>query len=156
QLTSSGGTLANRITTNNDYNRNNFTWGPKAVNNRNFQTTRLDYNVTEKHHINVVWNYQTNLRKPDGLNGTLAILPGTGTILGSDDLDGQFGISFTGSIGLRSVITPRITNELTAGVQGGRATLGCCMSPNDYGLWKGNIVSFAGYMTNPYTGNYTG
>jgi hypothetical protein len=161
QLTSSGGTIISRIATNNDYNTYNFTWGPKAVNNRNFETARIDYNITDKHHLNFVWNYQTNLRNPDGLNGTLAILPGTGTIIGSNDLDGQFGIGFTGSIGLRSVITPRITNELTAGLQGGRATLGCCMSPADFAQWKGNLVDFrvnttTPYMNNPYTGNYTG
>src|SRR5581483_1015379 len=45
QLTASGGTIASRIVTNNDYNRYNFTWGPKAVNNRNFETARIDYNV---------------------------------------------------------------------------------------------------------------
>ncbi|MEI9977162.1 MAG: hypothetical protein WDO73_36970 [Ignavibacteriota bacterium] len=76
QLTSSGGTLSNRISTNNDYNRNNFAFPNKAVNNRKFETTRLDYNLTEKHHINFVWNYQNNSRSPDGLNGTLAVLPG--------------------------------------------------------------------------------
>ncbi len=156
QLTSSGGTLASRIVTNNDYNRNNFTWGPKAVNNRKFETARIDYNITEKHHFNFVWNYQVNSRAPDGLNGTLAILPGTGTQLGASDLDGQYGINWTGSIGVRSVITPNITNEFTGGIQGGANALGAGMSPADYGIWNGNLVSFAGYMTNPYTGSYLG
>src|SRR5579883_3135329 len=48
QLTTSSGTLVSRIATNNDYNRQNFTWNPKAVNNRKFQTARIDYNLTEK------------------------------------------------------------------------------------------------------------
>jgi len=156
QLTSSGGTLANRVTTNNDYNRNNFTWGPKAVNNRKFETTRLDYDLTEKHHINFVCNYQVNSRAPDGLNGTYAILPGTGTQLGASDLDGQYGINWTGSIGVRSVLTPRITNEFTGGIQGGTNALGAGMSPADYGIWNGKLLTFAGYMTNPYNGSYLG
>ncbi len=157
QLTSSGGTLANRIATNNDYNRNNFTWGPKAVNNRKFETTRLDYNLTEKHHINFVWNYQINDRTPDGLNGTLAILPGTGTQLGASDLDGQYGINWTGSLGVRSVITPNVTNEFTGGIQGGTNALGAGMSAADYGIWNGKLLTFAGgYMSNPYTGSYLG
>jgi Carboxypeptidase regulatory-like domain/TonB dependent receptor/TonB-dependent Receptor Plug Domain len=156
QLTSSGGTLANRISTNNDYNRNNFTWGPKAVNNRKFETARLDYNLTEKHHLNFVWNYQINSRSPDGLNGTLAILPGTGTQLGASDLDGQYGINWTGSFGVRSVLTPSVTNEFTGGIQGGSNALGSGMSPADYSIWNGRLVSFAGYMTNPYTGSYLG
>jgi len=161
QLTSSGGTLVSRVVTNNDYNRDNFTFNAKAVNNRKFQTSRMDYNVTDKHHINFVWNYQTNDRTPDGLNGTLAILPGTGTQLGSPDLEGQYGINWTGSIGLRSVITPTITNELTGGIQGGTNALGDGLSPADYGIWNGKLVQFGAatagattYMTNPYNGSY--
>ena len=155
QLTSAGGTLVSRIATNADYNRNNFTWGTKAVNNRKFQAARIDYNITEKHHFNFVWNYQVNDRTPDGLNLEYAILPGTGTQLGSPSLEGQYGLNWTGSIGLRSVITPNITNELTGGIQGGANALGDGLSPADYGIWNGNLVSFAGYMTNPYNGNFT-
>ncbi len=156
QLTSASGTLVSRVATNSDYNRNNYTWNPKAVNNRKFQTARLDYNINEKNHVNFVWNYQINSRSPDGLNGTVAILPGTGTQLGSPDLDGQYGINWTGSIGVRSVITSNLTNEWTGGIQGGANALGSGMSPADYGIWNGNLVSFAGYMTNPYTGSYLG
>jgi Carboxypeptidase regulatory-like domain/TonB dependent receptor len=149
------GTVVSRIATNNDYNRENFTWGTKAVNNRKFQAARIDYNINEKHHLNFVWNYQINDRTPDGLNLEYAILPGTGTQLGSPSLEGQYGINWTGSIGLRSVITSHITNELTGGIQGGANALGDGLSPADYGIWNGNLVSFAGYMTNPYNGNYT-
>jgi Carboxypeptidase regulatory-like domain/TonB dependent receptor len=156
QLTQSGGTLSNRIATNNDYNRNNFAFPNKAVNNRKFETTRIDYNLSDKHHISGVWNYQVNSRSPDGLNGTLAILPGTGTILGSPDLEGQYGINWTGSVSVRSSLTGRLVNEATFGVQGGTNILGSGTSPADYGLWKGYQVSFAGYMTNPYLGSYTG
>jgi hypothetical protein len=155
QLTGSGGTIISRILTNNDYNRYNFATNAPAVNNRKFQTARIDYNLNEKNHINFVWNYQTNSRLPDGLNLEYAILPGTGTQLGSPSLEGQYGINWTGSIGVRSVITPNITNEFTGGIQGGSNALGAGLSPADYGIWKGYLVSFAGYMTNPYNGNYT-
>jgi hypothetical protein len=163
QLTSSGGTLVNRIATNSDYNRNNFATSAKAVNNRKFQTARIDYNLNEKNHINFVWNYQTNDRTPDGLNLEYAILPGTGTQLGSPDLEGQYGINWTGAIGVRSVITAHITNELTGGIQGGANALGDGLSPNDYSIWNGRLVQFgaatagaATYMTNPYNGSYLG
>ncbi|SPF56685.1 conserved hypothetical protein [Candidatus Sulfopaludibacter sp. SbA4] len=154
-ITASGGTPVSRVSTNNDYNRENFTTNAPAVNNRKFQTARIDYNVTEKHHINFVWNYQVNDRTPDGLNLEYRILPGTGTQLGSPDLEGQYGLNWTGSIGLRSVITTNITNELTGGIQGGANALGDGLSPTDYGIWNGRLLSFAGYMTNPYNGNYT-
>jgi len=154
QLTA-GGTLVSRIATNNDYNRYNFSSNAPAVNNRKFQTARIDYNLTEKHHINFVWNYQVNDRTPDGLNLEYRILPGTGTQLGSPDLEGQYGLNWTGSLGVRSVLAPNITNEFTGGIQGGANALGDGLSPTDYGIWNGNLVSFAGYMTNPYNGNYT-
>jgi hypothetical protein len=156
QLTSSAGQISSRIPTNNDYNRENYSFAAKAVNNRNFEVTKLDYNITSKHHLSFVWNYQTNLRLPDGLNGTLAILPGTGTVLGASDLEGQSGIFFSGVFALRSVITPTITNELTAGLVGGTSALGKGLSPADYGLWNGYQTSYAGYITNPYMGSYTG
>ncbi len=155
QLTANG-TQVSRIGTNNDYNRYNFTWNPHAVNNRKFQTSRIDYNLNDKNHINFVWNYQVNSRAPDGLNGTYAILPGTGTQLGSPDLDGQYGINWTGSIGVRSVLTSSLTNEFSGGIQGGANALGTGLSPADYGIWKGYLVNFGGYMTNPYNGSYTG
>lgn len=155
QLTSSGGTIISRIATNNDYNRYNFATAAKAVNNRKFQTARIDYNLNEKNHINFVWNYQVNDRTPDGLNLEYAILPGVGTTLGSQDLEGQYGINWTGSIGVRSVITANIVNEFNGGIQGGANALGDGLSPNDYGIWKGYLVNFGAYTTNPYNGNYT-
>ena len=154
QLTASGGTLSNRITTNNDYNRNNFAFPNKATNNRKFETTRLDYNLSEKHHLSGVWNYQINSRNPDGLNGTLAILPGTGTVLGSPDLQGQYGINWTGTLTVRSSLTPRLTNEGTFGIQAGTDILGSGTTPDEFGLWRGYEPSFASYMTNPYLGGY--
>ncbi len=143
KLTTSGtGQISSRIPTANDYNRNSFSFPDKAVNNRNFETTRLDYNITQKHHLDFVWNYQTNVRRPDGLNGTLAVLPGTGTVLGAPDLEGQNSPSFSGSIGLRSVLTTNLTNEFTGGVQGGTATLGSGLSLADYGLFNGYQIGF--------------
>ncbi len=156
QLTSSGGQISSRIATNNDYNRENFSFQAKAVNNRNFSTSKIDYNITEKHHLSLVYNYQTNLRLPDGLNGTTAILPGTGTVLGSPGLDGQDGIYFSGVFALRSVITSSLTNELTAGLVGGTSALGTGLSAASYGIWNGYQTSYAGYITNPYNGSYTG
>ncbi len=156
QLTSASGQISSRVATNNDYNRENYSFATKALNNRNFETSKIDYNITEKHHLSFVWNYQTNLRLPDGLNGTVAILPGTGTVLGSPGLAGQNGIYFSGVFALRSVLTPSLTNELTAGLVGGTSTLGFGLSPASYGLWNGYQTSYAGYITNPYYASYTG
>ena len=161
QLTNSGGgTLSNRVTTNNDYNRDNFAFPNKATNNRKFETTRVDYNLSDKHHLSGVWNYQINSRNPDGLNGTLAVLPGTGTVLGSPDLQGQYGINWTGSISLRSSLTPTLTNEATFGIQAGTDILGSGTTSNEYSLF-GNVqpifissTAANQYMSNPDLGGY--
>ncbi len=156
--TGGGGTLANRITTNNDYNRNSFAFPNKATNNRKFETTRIDYNVTDKHHLSGVWNYQVNSRNPDGLNSTEAILPGTGTVLGTPQLQGQYGINWTGSISLRSTLRTNVTNEATFGIQAGTDILGSGTTRDEYSLF-GNVqpnfsTSAGGYITNPYLGGY--
>ena len=155
QLTGSGGTLANRITTNNDYNRNNFAFPNKATNNRKFETTRIDYNLTDKHHLSGVWNYQVNSRAPDGLNGTLAILPGTGSVLGTPDLQGQYGLNWTGTLSVRSSLTPQLTNEGTFGVQAGTDILGSGTTSTEYSLFN-NVQpnNWGGYMSVPYLGGY--
>jgi hypothetical protein len=66
------------IASNTDYNRNNLNFQSKGGNYRKFPTTRLDYNITSKHHLEFIYNYQTNLRSPDGVNiGTASpIFPG--------------------------------------------------------------------------------
>ncbi len=101
-----------------------------------------------------VWNYQINSRSPDGLNGTLAILPGTGTVLGTPDLQGQYGINWTGTLTVRSSLTPHLTNEGTFGVQAGTDILGSGTAANDYSLFNNVQPTFANYMTNPYLGGY--
>ena len=46
--------LKSRIATNADYNRNNLDFQSKGGNYRRFPTMRMDYNVTEKHHLEFV------------------------------------------------------------------------------------------------------
>lgn len=156
QLTSAGGSLKSRIASNNDYNRNNFSFSPVAVNNRNFTTVRLDYNLTEKHHVELVWNYQTNLRLPDGINSTFPIFPGTGSVLGSSTLTGQGGPFFTGVIALRSALSSHLTNEARAGVEGGTTVFNPQFSTSLFSTWRGYQPIFGSatnnlYLTDPYT-----
>src|SRR5207244_12309178 len=77
-LTSSAPGLKSRIASNSDYNRNTLDFQSKGGNYRRFPTTRWDSNATSKHHVELIYNYQTNLRSPDGVNIGPAspILPG--------------------------------------------------------------------------------
>jgi hypothetical protein len=161
QLAATGGQLSSRIATANDYNRDNYSFNAPSTNNRNFETTRLDFNVTEKHHISFVWNYQSNLRSPDAVNGRQQILPGTGTVLGSPELQGQTGNNWTGAIGIRSTLTPTITNEVNLGLQAGTNVLGSALTLSAFNLFNGIQPNFGAsssslYVSNPYNGSYTG
>src|SRR5262249_55860054 len=72
ELTNGAAGLKSRIASNTDYNRSSIDFQSKGGNYRRFGTTRFDYNVTQKHHVEFVWNYQTNSRRPDGINLTTA------------------------------------------------------------------------------------
>jgi hypothetical protein len=105
QLTSNGsGILSSRELTNNDYNRNNFAFQTPASNKRHFTTTRLDYDVNEKNHIEFIWNYQSFNSLPDGVNNVTPFLPGTGTVLGQDLNAGVRQIKFSGVVALRTTL----------------------------------------------------
>jgi hypothetical protein len=54
----------------------------------NYLTSRLDYNVTEKHHVEIVYNYNPFDSVPDFTNNIVPVYPGTGTVLGSDAASG--------------------------------------------------------------------
>ncbi len=154
ELTNGSSGLRSRIATNTDYNRNNLDFQSKGGNYRRFGTTRLDYNVTNKHHIEFIYNYQTNLRSPDGVNLTSAspIFPGTGAVLNGKALGNQGGIAFSGVTALRSTLTNRLVSEIRAGVTGGNVIFNNGVDPADFDQWKGYAPIFGNpvYVNNPY------
>ncbi|HJZ99332.1 MAG TPA: carboxypeptidase-like regulatory domain-containing protein [Candidatus Solibacter sp.] len=154
RLTSSGGTIKSRAASNSDYNRNDYNYQTSGANNRDFPLVRFDFNATQNHHVEVVWNYQNNVRLPDGANNVIPVYAGTGTVLNTDVNTGLKAITFTGVVALRSVLTPRITNELRAGVQGGTVWFQGAIGPPLFQQWRGYAPVF-GFISNPYTSNGT-
>ncbi len=148
--------LKSRIISNNDYNRNNLDFQSKGANNRNFPTLRLDYNVTEKHHLEFVYNYQTNIRRPDGVNITTAspVFPGTGDVLNGAEFGNQGGIAFSAVGALRSTLTPRLTSEIRFGLTGGTVIFDNGINPSDFSQWKGFAPIFGSSCTAGNAGNY--
>src|SRR5215469_3799145 len=133
--------LKSRIASNSDYNRNNLDFQSKGGNYRRFPNGRLDYNITEKHHLELVYYYQTNLRSPDGVNvGTASpIFPGTGNVLnGANNVPGnQGGIAFQAVTAWRSTLTPHLTSELRFGLNGGTVIFNNGISASDFDQWRG-------------------
>ncbi len=143
--------LKSRIATNTDYNRNNLDFQSKGGNYRRFPTTRLDYNLTEKHHLEFVYNYQTNIRRPDGVNiGTASpIFPGTGNVLNGTEPGNQGGIAFSAVTALRSTLTSHLVSEVRFGLTGGTVIFNNGIAPSDFAQWQGYAPTL-GFVTNPY------
>jgi len=151
KLTDGNGGIQSRIASNNDYNRNNLNFQSKGGNYRRFPSMRMDWNVTAKHHVEFIYNYQTNLREPDGVNiGTASpIYPGTGIVLGNNVLGNQGGIAFSAVTALRSTLTPRLTSEIRFGLTGGTVIFNNGITPSDFNQWN-NFAPVFNFITNPY------
>jgi hypothetical protein len=143
--------LKSRIATNTDYNRNNLDFQSKGGNYRRFPTTRLDYNLTEKHHLEFVYNYQTNIRRPDGVNiGTASpIFPGTGNVLNGTEFGNQGGIAFSAVGALRSTLTNHLVSEIRFGLVGGTVVFNNGINPGDFDQWRGYGPTL-NFVTSPY------
>ncbi len=91
--------------------RHTFTNGSDAK--RYFPTIRLDFNLTDSHHLEFVYNYQKFDSSPDILNSRDPAFPGF------PNQGGQISNRYAGSLALRSTLTPTIVNEARVGLSGG-------------------------------------
>ena len=155
-LTNGNPGLQSRIASASDYNRNNLNFQSKGGNYRRFPTTRLDYNITEKHHLEFIYNYQTNIRRPDGVNiGTASpVFPGTQNVLNGTEPGNQGGIAFSAVTALRSTLTPRLTSEVRFGLTGGTVIFNNGISASDFAQWGGYAPIFGGTSTTSCTSTY--
>ncbi len=154
RLSAGSGTLRSRVATNSDYNRNDFAFQTPGSNIRRFPTTRLDARLTDKHSLEFVWNWQSYFANPDGVNAIYPLLPGTGTVLGSDPVGGTRRMSYSGVIALRSTLTPRLTSEIRAGVgPAGNSIFREEIVPALFNRWRGYGLTFNNFAQNPHRTN---
>ncbi len=144
------GLLTSRVGTNNDYNRLDLIFQDPGNNMRHFPTIRLDFNLTSKHHLEFIHNYQNYFANPDGVNGILSAYPGTGSILGGDGSTGSvYRNSFSYVMAERWTISSNLVNEARFTASGnGTANFRREFSPGNFKLFNGLSVS------NPFTSNY--
>jgi hypothetical protein len=145
------GVLRDRISTNDDYNRLNLTFVDPARNIRRFPTIRLDYNVTEAHHLEFVHNYQHYFSTPDGVNSIFSIYPGAGSVLGGDGSTGSiYRNAFTFALAERWTIKSNLINEIRLTSSGnGTSLFRREFGPGQFALFKGYTVG------NPFTSAYS-
>jgi hypothetical protein len=80
---------------------------------RKFPTVRLDFNLTKRHHIENIWNYQSFGGVVDFLNSVDPAFPGF------PNHGSQTSIRFSDSIGWRWTVSNNIVNEARYGIVGG-------------------------------------
>ncbi|RPI24998.1 MAG: carboxypeptidase regulatory-like domain-containing protein, partial [Acidobacteria bacterium] len=105
---------------------------------RRFPTVRFDLNVTDKHHIENVWNYQAFGSKVDFLNTADPAFPDF------DNFGSQGGPRWSNVTALRSTLTPTLVNEARFGLQGGLTVWYPEVGPASFGLGGGYAVSITG------------
>jgi hypothetical protein len=80
---------------------------------RRFPTVRFDFNLTKKHHIENIWNYQVFGSKVDFLNNVDPAFPGF------PNQGAQTSIRFSDSMAWRWTVSNNIVNEARYGIVGG-------------------------------------
>ena len=96
-----------------DPNLENSTFINHGGQTRRFPTVRFDFNLTKKHHLQNVWNYQAYSGIVDFLNNVDPAFPGF------PNHGSQTSIRFSDAIAWRWTITNNIVNEATYGITGG-------------------------------------
>ncbi len=96
-----------------DPNVERFTFTNQGGQTRYFPTVRLDFNLTSKHKLENIWNYQLFTGLVDFLNSTDPSFPNF------PNQGYQGSNRFSNTTALRSTLTPTIVNEARFGLTGG-------------------------------------
>jgi len=96
-----------------DPNLERFTFTNKGGQWRKFPTVRLDFNLSSKHSLETTFNYQDFAGLVDFLNSTDPRFPGF------PNSGSQGSNRKSGTVALRSTLTPRLVNEFRIGMTGG-------------------------------------
>ncbi len=119
-----------------DPNLQQFTFTNSGMYVGHFPTSRLDFNLTKKHTLELTYNFTENDRHPDVPNGVDPRFPGF------PNLGSYIGYRFSAGGALRSSLTPRLVNELRMGLSGGTVYFNPENSPATF---SGDVANQMGY-----------
>src|SRR5262245_6293203 len=122
-----------------DPNQERFTFQNQVSANRRFPTTRLDFNLTQKHHLETSYWYNRYNTFPDTLNTADQTFPGF------PQVSGQSSDRFSYSLALRSTLSSRLVNEARYGFSGGTVRFSPERSLKDF---VGPVANQAGFLLN--------
>jgi hypothetical protein len=119
--------------------------------NRYYTVVRLDYNVSSKHHLEAIWNYNAFRNVMDFLNSVDPVFPAPFPQIFGGQQSNRFGFVTA----LRSQLSSTLVNEARYGFNGGTVTFcssGC--SPGDFSAFNGAALTLPGSYSNFYN-NFT-
>jgi hypothetical protein len=119
--------------------------------NRYYTVARLDFNLTDKHHLEGIWNYNAFRNVMDFLNAVDPVFPAPFPQIFGGQQSNRFGFVTA----LRSQLSPTIVNEARFGFDGGTVTFcssGC--SPGDFSAFNGAALVLPGTYSN-FFNNFT-
>ncbi|HEV8484568.1 MAG TPA: TonB-dependent receptor, partial [Blastocatellia bacterium] len=130
-----------------DPNFQQFNFTNSGSQTRRFPTIRLDANVTSKHHVEAIYNYQDFASKVDFLNGADPAFPAPiSPILGS-----QGSNRFSFSTALRSQLGATVVNEARFGLTGGTVVFFPEVGAGSFAVFGGVAPIFPGTLANPFS-----
>lgn len=141
------GALRSRINQG-DYNRFDYQFQDPGKNIRWFPTARIDYNLSSKHHLEFIHNYQHYFSDPDGVNGQINVYPGSGIVVGHPGVTGSIhrnSFSFVGAH--RWTVNDRVVNEVRLTSSGNGTSLFTQeFAPGLYDFWGGYAVQTGTFL----------
>jgi hypothetical protein len=119
-----------------DPNLQRFTFTNSSSGLRYYPTMRLDFNLTSKHRLENIYNYQFYNTTVDTLNGVDPAFPGF------PNQGNQISNRFSESLTLRSTLTPTLVNEARFGFTGGTVLF---RSDLNAGQFTGPVANQGGF-----------
>ena len=127
-----------------DPNQQRFTYNPAGSTLTKRPTVRFDVNVTEKHRVELSWTYQQGRGAPDFLNNVEPAFPGFPN-QGQQPAD-----RYSGSLAVRSTLSPALVNEARTGLSGGPSRFNPGASAADF---TGPVANQDGFNLGGAPGN---
>jgi len=119
-----------------DPNLQRYTFNVDRRSLNRYPTVRMDWNVSDGHHVSGSLNYQRFLSTPDTLNGRDPVFPGFPVT--ATQTSQRIGFSSS----LRSTLTRTMVNELRIGGSGAPVQFFKELTPD---LWNGSVANQAGF-----------
>jgi hypothetical protein len=128
-------------------NTQNFVFQAASQGNQYAPTTRIDYNLTDKHRLTGSYLWQRFLSKPDLLNNAEPVWPGF------PNSSWQTSYRTTGSLSMRSTLSSKMVNEVRGGWQWSPNSFFGNLTKDMFDVHGGFLLDFP-LMSDPAVGNH--